>query len=232
MVFLGDSITRGAVSSNWAAAVARRNGNRPIDFVNAGVNGDLAFNVVDRLDQVVACRPDAVTLLIGTNDVQATQSEKMEHMFRRQKGLRSVPTLAHYRSAVSEILENVRTRTRASVAVLEIPMLGENLGSEMNVRVDEYNRALRTLVHEQGHELLPIRAGLQQLLTPDRTPPPYTADVAVIVTASLSHSLLRRSWNEISRRNGLEALTDHVHLNDRAGAVVADAVCDFVRRIT
>ena len=231
MVFLGDSITRGVVSSNWIRVVARRHRHRPIDFVNAGVNGDLAFNVMARLDEVLECRPDALTLLIGTNDVQATYSEKMEQMFRRQKGLRTAPTLAGYRGSVSGILEIVRRRTPARIAVLEIPMLGEDLSSATNKKVDLYNSALRELAEEQAHELLPIRAGMEQLLTPGRTPPPYTADIAAIVRASLSHGLLRRSWDEISRRNGLEVLTDQVHVNDRAGAVIADSVSDFVGRI-
>ena len=231
VVFLGDSITRGAVSSNWVEVVTRRYRDRRIDFVNAGVNGDLAFNVEARLDEVVACRPDAVTLLIGTNDVQATQSEKMEQMFRRRQGLRSPPTLAGYRNAVSATLETLSSRTTARVAVLEIPMLGEDLSSPINDRVGAYNVALREGAHERGQEVLPIRAELERLLTPGRTPPPYTADIALIVRASLSHRLLGRPWNDISRRNGLEVLTDQVHLNDRAGAVIADTVSQFVGRI-
>ena len=41
-------------------------------FVNAGVNGDLAHNVLARLgDAVDACgRVDAFTLLVGTNDAR------------------------------------------------------------------------------------------------------------------------------------------------------------------
>ncbi|WP_168770888.1 SGNH/GDSL hydrolase family protein [Glaciibacter flavus] len=232
MVFVGDSITRGVVSSNWIEAVARRHGHRPIDFVNAGVNGDLAFNVAARLDEVVECRPDAVTLLIGTNDVQATYSERMERMFRRQNGLRSPPTLASYRSAVSEILEIVHRRTSARIAVIEIPMIGEDLGSPMNEKVDAYNVVLRALAEERGDDVLPIRAGLERLLTSGRTPPPYTADISLIVKASLAHGILRRSWNDISSRNGLEVLTDQVHLNDRAGAVIAKAVSVFVERLS
>ena len=232
MVFVGDSITRGVASSDWIQTVARRYGDRPIDFVNAGVNGDLAFNVVARLDEVVECQPDAVTLLVGTNDVQATYSEKMERMFQRQKGLRNPPTLAGYRSAVAEILDIVHRRTPARVAVIELPMIGEELGSGMNEKVDAYNDALRALAEERGDDVLPIRAGLERLLTPGRTPPLYSADISLIVKSSLAHRILRRSWNDISRGNGLEVLTDQVHLNDRGGAVIAEAVSTFVGRVS
>jgi acyl-CoA thioesterase-1 len=42
----------------------------------------------------------------------------------------------------------------------------------------------------------------------------------------MGHLVLRRSWNDVSRRNGLTLLTDQVHLNDRAAAVVADLVSE------
>ena len=45
-------------------------------FLNHGVNGDLAWNGLQRLDRVIAERPDFVTILIGTNDVNATLSER------------------------------------------------------------------------------------------------------------------------------------------------------------
>ena len=40
--------------------------------------------------------------------------------------------------------------------------------------------------------------------------------------------VLRQSWDEISRAHGLALLTDHLHLNDRAAAVVADLVADWL----
>jgi hypothetical protein len=61
-------------------------------------------------------------------------------------------------------------------------------------------------------------------------PPPYTGDRTPIVRAVLSHAVLRRSWDDISRRNGLTVLTDHLHLNDRAAAVVADLVEEVLTR--
>ena len=36
-------------------------------IVNAGINGDLAWNLLERLDDVIDCNPNHITILIGTN---------------------------------------------------------------------------------------------------------------------------------------------------------------------
>ena len=69
VVCLGDSNTQGQFSANYVKRLQDRwPGTR---FINAGVNGQLAYNITQRLDEVVAQQPDVVTLLVGTNDVNA-----------------------------------------------------------------------------------------------------------------------------------------------------------------
>jgi hypothetical protein len=47
----------------------------------------------------------------------------------------------------------------------------------------------------------------------------------------MQHYLLRRSWDDISRRRGLLLLTDNVHINDTAAELVAQTVQPFVEGI-
>jgi hypothetical protein len=55
VVCLGDSNTQGQFSANY---VTRLQGRWPeLQFVNAGVNGQLAYNIAQRLDDVVAQDP-------------------------------------------------------------------------------------------------------------------------------------------------------------------------------
>jgi hypothetical protein len=51
-----------------------------------------------------------------------------------------------------------------------------------------------------------------------------------MLRAVLEHTMFGRSWDDISRRNGLVVLTDWVHLNDRAGGVLAQLTGDFLDR--
>src|SRR5690242_1302903 len=67
---LGASIVHGRMSADVVAALAARLGDE-YQVVNAGVNGDLAYNARQRLPDVIACEPDYVVVLVGTNDVLA-----------------------------------------------------------------------------------------------------------------------------------------------------------------
>jgi lysophospholipase L1-like esterase len=227
---VGDSITQGSVSADYVTLLANRLAPAGFEFVNEGVNGNLAWNVGQRIDAVIARRPEVVTLLIGTNDVNANHDEKSQRSYRRSQGLPVPASLPWYRENVAGILDRLGAETDARVLVLDIPMLGEDLSSQWNLRVGTYNAALREICAERGVPCLPLHDRLASMLPVGHQPPPYTGDRTPIVRAVLSHAVLRRSWDDISRRNGLTVLTDHLHLNDRAAAVVADLVEEVLTR--
>lgn len=77
---------------DWVALLKARLGPMGLEFVNAGRNGNLAWNVLQRLDDVIHCRPDAVTLLIGTNDIAATYSRAAARNYRIQQHIPQTPT--------------------------------------------------------------------------------------------------------------------------------------------
>jgi lysophospholipase L1-like esterase len=226
VVCAGDSITRGQSSADYVAELERRLGPAGFEFVNAGVNGNLAWNVLQRLDDVIARRPDMVTLLVGTNDVNATLFPRWEKAYRRQQHIPQTPTLDWYRECIDAILGRLRSETAARLAVLDLPPLGEDLASEANQRVDAYNAALREVTAAHEVPCLPLHDRLVKLLPPDHRPPPYTGSTAVLLKATFGHLLLRRSFTEIARRNGLSVLADHVHLTERGAEVIADLIAE------
>jgi N-acetylglucosamine-6-sulfatase len=71
IVFLGDSITQNGDWASWFPDV---------NVVNLGLGGDTTDDVMQRLDAVVDARPDAIVLLIGTNDLGTRRS--VEHLVR------------------------------------------------------------------------------------------------------------------------------------------------------
>lgn len=228
VVCAGDSITRGLGSANYVSLLRDRLGPAGFRFVNAGVDGNLAWNVRRRLDEVIACRPDAVTLLVGTNDVNATFDARWARQYRRQQRLPVPPSLEWYRENVDAILDRLQNGTSARLAVLDLPPLGEDLASAMNQRVREYNTVLREVAEGRGVPCLPLHERLTALLPPGHRPPPYEGRLGLVLRATFQHLVLRRSWDEISAANGLALLTDHIHLNDTAAAVIADLIGDWL----
>ncbi len=72
VVCVGDSNVCGQVSVSFVDLLRQRLSDDGFHFINAGINGDLAHNVLLRLDAVVARQPDSVVILVGSNDVNAT----------------------------------------------------------------------------------------------------------------------------------------------------------------
>ncbi len=226
MACVGDSITHGQVSANYVDLLKERFAGH--QFVNAGVNGDLAYNVASRLDAVIACQPDVVTLLVGTNDVNARFDDTWGERYRKDQGLPVPPSLAWYVENVTAIVTRLQAETQARIALVEIPMLGEDLSGRMNGLVREYNAALHEIAARHQIRYLPLYARLCALMPPGHAPTPYSGDILAIMRAAMSHQLLRRSWDDIAGRNGFVVLTDHIHLNDRGAGVVAELVGGFV----
>ena len=70
---------------------------------------------------------------------------------------------------------------------------------------------------EAGVEVLPLHDRLVALLPEGHMPPPFEGRRDLMGSALVRRLVLRRSWDEISEAHGLALLTDHLHLNDRAG---------------
>jgi lysophospholipase L1-like esterase len=225
---VGDSITEGVGSADWVARLRDKVGSEGFQVVNAGVAGDLSANVLRRLDPVIQCDPDIITLMIGSNDVAAEYFSSVTRLLLRLKGIKQTPTVEWYSQNVTSILQRLRTETHARIAVIEIPMLGEDLTSEINGRVDRYNEALRWIAKEEGVRCIPLHEELVKLLPSGHVPPPYKATVGLILKVQLQYHALHRSWDDIGSRNGFVLLTDHTHLGERAAGVAAKSVADFV----
>ena len=100
VVCVGNSITHGQVSYNYVNILSERLSVDGYQFVNAGINGNLAYNVVNRLDKIIGCDPDYVTVLIGTNDANASLSEKNRARYMKEMALPEEPNAEFFRKNI------------------------------------------------------------------------------------------------------------------------------------
>ena len=83
---LGSSSTAGKGQAfNWIEALQNRLGQERFVLRNFGVGGDLAYNALQRLPQVIGSNPRKVVVLIGANDVLALVSAKVRRFYRLAK---------------------------------------------------------------------------------------------------------------------------------------------------
>lgn len=210
VVNAGSSTTHASLSGDYVAMLRERFDSH--EFVNAGVNGATSGSLLDRLDEIIACRPDAVAVLVGGNDVRD-----------------GVP-LHEFRANMDTILRRLQTETDARIAVFSLTPHGERLDSAANRALAPYNAAVKELASAHDVTYLPLHERMSALL--QRRPGPRASEPPPVLAPLLGSAVRRyvggRSWDEIAAANGLYLLTDHIHLSDRGAAVVADLAAGWL----
>ena len=230
VVCFGASLTAGTVSFDYLELLRARPSLAEFRFVNHGVNADLAWNGLQRLDKVISDRPDFVTILIGTNDVNATMSERNLLRYNAFNRLPSSPSLAWYEENLAAIVRRLKQETEARLALLSLAVIGEDLEHEANRKIELYNESIRRLAREESVAYLPLHERMIAYLREheeDRAalPPRLEYRDGLHNTGqALALHATGLSWDEISRRNGLLLTTDCLHLNSVGAGMIADLI--------
>ncbi len=229
---LGDSITHGRVSVDWVERLRAKFGPEGTHFINEGINGNVAWQLGQRLEPVLSVEPDVAVVLIGTNDVMGSFDQGDAELYKRDGKLPEVPSRSFYRRELRGLLERLQSIPKRAISTL--PPLGEDPSSEINQLVQAFNEDIRTQASELGFEVLPLYEKLSELLETRDGPPtrdylPGKGRLGPILSAVFQYYLLRRSWDEIAARRGLVMTPDYIHMGERAGDVMEGLVEDFVR---
>ena len=230
VVCFGASLTAGTISFNYLDLLEARPALADFKFINHGVNGDLAWNGLQRLDKVIAGQPDFVAILMGTNDINAVMGERNGAWLKANKHLPQQPTLEWYESNLRETVRRLKEEAEARIVLLSLAVIGEDLEHEANRTAEPYNKAIRHIAHEEKVDYLPLNERMIAYLREheaDRAQLPprlaYQDGLQNIGNATALHAS-GLSWDEISHRNGLLVTTDTLHLNSVGASMVADLI--------
>jgi acyl-CoA thioesterase I len=229
-VCAGDSLTRGAVSVDYVSMLAARLPDW--DFANAGVNGELAYNLAERIGDIVALDPDAVTVLIGSNDVNATFGFQAALGYMAAKRLPERPGPLFFRENLLGIVRTLKRETRARIALLSIPPIGEEPGHYAYLRTEDYSAIIKETAKDEGIEYLPLRerlcAFIESLPRGQERPLAFRHFGAAQLRAGRMQRYLSKSLDEISAYNRFHILVDGLHLNTHGASIAADLVEAFL----
>lgn len=231
VVVAGASMTHGRIGCDWVAALRRRFPDRV--FVNAGANGDLSWNVRQRLDEVIACRADRVILLVGANDAIGSFDRASGRVYRRKKDLPRLPGIDWFEENVRAILGRLRAESGARVAVLTLPPIGERPSAVTPV-LDAHNEVLRSAAADSGVELLPVAGAFRDRLAAFESPGKegeFRSGLRLagrVLRAIVLHYVLGWSWDRVAGGRGGRLFVDSVHLSDRGGAILEETVARWL----
>jgi lysophospholipase L1-like esterase len=234
VVCWGASLVHGRVGVSFVDQLAARFPPPGTVIVNAGLNGDTAYHALQRLDAVVACAPDVVVILVGTNDVIGLLNPDAWRAYGRRRPPQP-PSLAWYRENITTMVRQVRAQTGARVALCGLPVLGEDLTAPANACVRECNAALQAVAAAEDVAYLPVYEAQAAWLAAQQAPPgrPYTGDAQESLRlgflANVQHYLFGVPYDTIAARRGLRLTVDLVHCNGQGAAIIADQIAAFLQ---
>lgn len=231
IVCIGDSITHGHIGVSYVKLL-RQQLDSSVDIVNAGINSEHAYNVVQRLDDIIILQPDYITILIGTNDVNNTLSCYNAYMGRYLVGLPRFPDLDLFNENFRLIIERLQKETDAAIAVLSIPTISEDPDHLAYEKSREYACLIKNNAAELGVDYLPLFETMDKALNlhPSETSKKYEGQFWQQLGAIIRHYLFGTAYDEIAELRRFNFHIDQLHLNSEGAGIVADLIADFYKK--
>jgi lysophospholipase L1-like esterase len=229
VVCFGDSNTHGNVSYNWVNDLMAQMPD--YQFINAGRNSDLTYTLLNRIDDVIACKPDFINILIGTNDVNSTMDIKFEKRYQKLKRIdnNTSPNFESFCKNYTEIIEILKTKTQAKISVMSLPVMGEDLDHEANLRADKYSEFIKKLADNQSLIYLPVRESQKEYIKKHQQKPlkhRFEETYKLLNYSVIQHEILGKSWDAITTKHGFLLSPDNLHQNSVAGGMIGDLLKD------
>jgi lysophospholipase L1-like esterase len=232
---LGSSSTAARGIYDWIGDVAKRPGNESWRFRRFAAGGDLAYSGLQRVDEIVACQPDAVIVLLGGNDVLASVFPNVARILGGWKRLPRRPSPDGYRENMTGIVRQLAGRTSARLALCSIQPIGEDptpadpIQAELNRLVEDYNAILREIASAEDVTYLPFYERMWELILASPGSPFTRFDFLSFYRDVFRQYVLQWSNDEIGAHSGWKVHRDGIHLNSRSGRLLADVVHGFLR---
>lgn len=142
----------------------------------------------------------------------------------------------HFKANLEVITHRLQRQTDATIALSSLAPIGESLRSNdavqsrLNQLVADYNGIIRDVSRSSGTYYIPFFERFRDQLDRSPTAKPFTrfSFAAFYRDYLLREMVLRRSFDEISQKNGWEFHIDGIHLNTRGGRILADVVQQFL----
>ena len=229
---IGDSLTHGNVGQSWVDYL--RLEFKDTIFLNEGIKANTSWQVLQRLEPILECKPDVIILMIGTNDALGSFDVNSGLRYKRNNKLPEVPTLDKYKEYLPKIIE--RLSVSSKVAICTLPPIGENKESKVNQHVNQFNDFIKIVAKQKNIHLLQVSDSLWSDIDSRTYPseidynPKSIPLLRRIFGGIFHHYLFKKSWNDIAESKGQWILFDQIHLNERGANIVFNLVKSFISK--
>ncbi|HUO39302.1 MAG TPA: GDSL-type esterase/lipase family protein [Mycobacterium sp.] len=234
MACLGSSATDATGSYDWISDLAARPGNAGLRFYRFAQGGDLAYNGLAQVPDIIACEPDYVVVLLGGNDVLALISTKHARFVSMTKHLPTTPSPEWYRENMQQLVRRLKNGTHARIGLCSLTPIGEDPDStdqfqaEANRRIEQYSGIVKEIAVQEAVSYIPVYERIHELVLASPGQAYAAFSILPFYRDVFRQFVLRKSNDEIGQLNGWRFHRDGIHLNSRSGKVVADLVQQFL----
>jgi len=230
---IGDSLTHGNIGDCWVENLRRE---FPEDvFLNEGINGDVVWQVQQRIKPILDCKPDLVLLMIGSNDAMASFDNDSGKRYKHNNKLPEIPTFNSYQKLLPELIDSLSDVSK--IALCTIPPIGENKDSEINNHVNKFNEFIELTAKNKNIKLLPVSKLLWDDLSTRTYPfksdydPNPNPIIRRIYGGLVHHYIFKKSWDDLAKSKGQWLLFDQIHLGERGAKIVFNIAKKYISSI-
>ena len=227
---IGDSLTHGNIGVCWVENLRQE---FPKDiFLNEGINGDVVWQVLQRIEPILKCKPDIAIIMIGSNDAMASFNKNSGERYKRNNNLPEVPTFENYQKLLSELIDHLSAIPK--IVLCTLPPIGEHQNSSINQHINKFNDCIKLTAQEKNISFLPVSDSLWDEL--DKRLYPVRSDYVPntlpilrrIYGGVIHHYIFKKSWDKVAESKGQWLLFDQIHLGERAAKIIFNLTKNYI----
>ena len=229
---IGDSLAHGNIGVSWVDLLRKE---FPSDiFLNEGINGDVVWQVHQRLELILKCNPDIIILMIGSNDAMASFNSKSGKRYKRNNNLPNIPSFQSYQKLLPELLDKLISVDKVFLCTL--PPIGEIKDSQVNQHVNKFNDFIRKTAQERDLSILAVSESLwsdlalREFSCINDYNPNSIPLMRRIYGGVMHHYIFKQPWDKIAKSNRQWLLFDQIHLGERAANIVFKVVKNAISK--
>lgn len=156
--------------------------NKNIEVINRGVGGNRIIDLVARFQRdVIALKPDYVSIFIGINDVWRQLDEPELDQVYPEK----------FEEIYHQLIRMVQERTEANIILIEPTIHQEDMTSLGNELLKPYVNIVRDLARTYGVTLIPTNREFLKVISNEKHP---TLTVDGVHMTSTGDMLIAKTW--------------------------------------
>jgi lysophospholipase L1-like esterase len=230
IALFGDSLTQGSMSFDYASHLSS---NFPtINFINAGKNAQLSFQLTQQIESLVSCGVSEVIVLIGDNDIFYHSFPEYASFYTDKWQMTETQSIQLYEKNIRQIAESLKQRKITTTFVSPALIAG----SDRFIDAGQYVETLRKVTTYYGASYIPLYESISTVYRDEpnlngfcNTGINYYEFLSNNYVSLVNRYILNSEWRDISQKRNMKYTHDCVHLDEDGGEMLLSLLTPHIK---